>query len=299
MTKPTINNLLNGVATDYLNINDRAVQYGDGIFETILCDKNKLYYWEKHFQRLRLSAEKLNIPCPEESLLLNDITQLLSGAENEEADSYAIKIILTRGTGERGYRYTKNLNPNRIVSLSRVESKYSSLLSNNLLSGALFLCEHQVSINENLAGLKHLNRLENVLARNEWNDAASASTQGSEIIDGVMLNANQHVIEGTMSNIFAVKKQQLFTPCLMLSGVNGIMRNVVMELAAENNIIVTNVNLSLNELLTMDEVFICNSLIGMKAVTTFLNTTYTDTPITQKIFQALLISMNNYVKNTK
>lgn len=295
MTKPTINNLLNGIATDYLNINDRAVHYGDGIFETILCDKNKLYYWQKHYQRLQLSATKLNISCPEESLLLNDIRQLLSGAENVAADSYAIKIILTRGAGERGYKYTKNLNPNRIVSLSTIESSYSSLLSNDLLSGELFLCEHQVSINENLAGLKHLNRLENVLARNEWD----ATEKGRGIIDGVMLNANQHVIEGTMSNIFAVKNQQLFTPCLMLSGVDGIMRNVVMELAAQNNITVANVNLSLNELLTMDEVFICNSLIGMKAVTSFLNTTYADTHISQKIFQAVLTSMNNYVKNTK
>ncbi len=297
MTKLNINNLLNGIATDYLNINDRAVQYGDGIFETILCNKNKLYYWQKHYLRLQLSAEKLNIPCPEESLLLNDIRQLLSGAKNGQAGSYAIKIILTRGAGERGYKYTKNLNPNRIVSFSSIESKYSSLLSNNLLSGVLFLCQQQVSINENLAGLKHLNRLENVLARNEWNDAAAA--QGSEIIDGVMLNANQHIIEGTMSNIFAVKNQQIFTPGLMLSGVDGIMRNVVMDLASENNINVANVNLSLNELLTMDEVFICNSLIGMKAVTTFQGTTYTDTHISQIIFQALLTSMNNYVKNTK
>lgn len=297
MNKPTISNLVNGIATDYLNVNDRAVQYGDGIFETILCNKNKLYYWAKHYQRLQLSAAKLNVPCPEESLLLNDITQLLSGAKHTDKDSYAIKIILTRGVGERGYKYPENLNPNRIVSFSRIESKYSSLLSKDLLSGSLFLCENQVSINENLAGLKHLNRLENVLARNEWHDAVPV--QGSEIIDGVMLNANQHVIEGTMSNIFAVKNQQLFTPCLLLSGVNGIMRNVVMALAAENNITVTNANLSLNELLSMDEVFICNSLIGMKAVTTFLNTTYADIPITQKIFQALLTSMNNYVKDTK
>lgn len=295
MTKATINNLLNGIATDYLNINDRAVQYGDGIFETILCDNNKLYYWQKHYQRLQLSAEKLNIPCPEESLLLGDIRHLLSGAEKGGGGPYAIKIILSRGAGERGYRYTKNLNPNRIVSFSSIESNYSSLLSGNLLSGALFLCQQQVSINENLAGLKHLNRLENVLARNEWNDAA----KGNEIIDGVMVNANQHVIEGTMSNIFAVKNQQLFTPGLMLSGVNGIMRNVIMELAAKNNITVANINLTINELLTMDEVFICNSLIGMKAVTTFLSTSYTDTPITQIIFQAVLSSMNNDVKNTK
>ena len=62
MTKPTINNLVNGIATDYLNINDRAIQYGDGIFETILFNNNKLYYWEQHYQRLQLSAEKLNIP---------------------------------------------------------------------------------------------------------------------------------------------------------------------------------------------------------------------------------------------
>lgn len=295
MSKPTTNNLLNGIATDYLNINDRAIQYGDGVFETILCHSNKLYYWEQHFQRLQLSAEKLNIPCPDEQLLLDDIIKLLSNADNTEENAYTIKIILTRGVSDRGYKYPKHLNPNRIVSYSSIDSGYSSVLSNNLLSGELYLCEQQVSINENLAGLKHLNRLENVLARNEWNDAA----KGDKIVDGVMLNANQNVIEGTMSNIFAVKNQQLFTPCLMLSGVNGIMRNVVMGLAAENNIVTTNVNLTLNELLSMDEIFICNSLIGMKAVTKFLNTSYSDSPTSQVIFKAMLTTMNNYVKNTK
>lgn len=290
-----INNLINGIATDYLHVNDRSVHYGDGIFETILCNKNRLYYWDKHYRRLKLSAEKLNLSCPEEQLLLNDITQLLKGAENIGSDAYAIKIILTRGAGQRGYKYTKDLNSNRIVSLSAIDSDYSSLMSNDLLSGELFLCEQQASINENLAGIKHLNRLENVLARNEWNDDAI----GKNIIDGVMVNANQHVIEGTMSNIFAIKDQQLLTPCLILSGVNGIMRNVVMGLASENNITVTNVNLTLNELLSMDEVFICNSLIGMKSVTNFLNVAYSDNRITQIIFQALLTSTSNYVKNIK
>ncbi len=224
--------MINGIASDYLTINDRSIHYGDGLFETILCNNNKLYYWSQHFQRLQTSAEKLKIACPQEQLLLDDIAKLLdknkSGSNSEAA--CAIKIIVSRGAGERGYQFSKNTTASRIVLLSAVEAAHSSLLSNQLLSGELFICKQQVSINENLAGIKHLNRLENVLARNEWNDKAKKN-----IIDGLMLNANQHVIEGTMSNLFAIKDKQLFTPDLGLSGVNGIMREIIIDLASKNN----------------------------------------------------------------
>ena len=106
------------------------------------------------------------------------------------------------------------------------------LLPVKLLSGDLCFCEQQVSINENLAGLKHLNRLENVMARNEWGHRSTESN----IIDGLMLNANQYVIEGCMSNLFAVRNNELLTPDLSVSGVKGIMREVIIDLANKNNI---------------------------------------------------------------
>ena len=101
MNKIPVNSLINGIASDYLTINDRSIHYGDGLFETILCNNNKLYYWSQHFQRLQTSAEKLKIACPQEQLLLDDIAKLLdkneSGSNSEAA--CAIKIIVSRGAG--------------------------------------------------------------------------------------------------------------------------------------------------------------------------------------------------------
>ena len=289
MNKLPHNSLINGITTDYLTINDRSIHYGDGLFETLLCNNNKLYYWPQHFQRLQTSAERLKIACPQEQVLLDDITKLLdtnnSGPKSESISgaACAIKIIVSRGAGERGYKFSKNTTSNRFVLLSALETDYSSFLSHQLLSGELFICKQQVSINENLAGIKHLNRLENVLARNEWNDNAK-----NNFIDGLMLNANQHVIEGTMSNLFAIKDKQLFTPDLGLSGVNGIMREIIIDLASKNNIKTSVDNFTIETLLSMDELFISNSLIAMKAVTKLRDSLYNDQQVTTMIFDELL-----------
>ncbi len=295
MNKIPVNSLINGVASDYLTINDRSIHYGDGLFETILCSNNKLYYWSQHFQRLQDSAQQLKIACPQEQVLLDDITRLLeenkpeSGSASEVA--WAIKIIVSRGAGERGYKFSKNITSSRLVLLSSLEAEHSSLLSQQLLSGELFICKQQVSINENLAGLKHLNRLENVMARNEWNDKARNS-----FIDGLMLNANQHVIEGTMSNLFAIKDKQLFTPELNLSGVNGIMREMIIDLASKNNIKTSLINLTLDDLTAMDELFISNSLIAMKAVTKLGDSLYKDQAVANMIFSELLNTKEDYAQ---
>ena len=175
--------------------------------------------------------------------------------------------------------------------LSALETEHSSLLSQQLLSGELFICKQQVSINENLAGLKHLNRLENVLARNEWNDKTK-----NNIIDGLMLNASQHVIEGSMSNLFAIKDKQLFTPDLGLSGVNGIMREIIIGLASKNNIKTSVINLTMDDLYAMDELFISNSLIAMKAVTKLGDSLYKDLAVTRMIFAELLNTKEYYAQ---
>ncbi len=293
--------MINGVKADYLNINDRAIHYGDGLFETILCSNNKLFYWKQHYQRLQLSSKKLKISCPDEQLLLNDINTLIAENINSANDSYVIKIIVSRGTGERGYKISKAMKTSRFVLLSAIEPEYSSLLSGRLLTGELYLCEQQVSINENLAGLKHLNRLENVLARNEWGSKKqSRNKQGAaldnKIVDGLMLNANQHVIEGTMSNLFAVKSNQLYTPDLTLSGVKGIMRDEIINIANKLDIAVSIVNMSIDKLFVMDELFISNSLIGMKSVNKLKDSQYKKTDVTKSIFKTLIKTRDDYVQ---
>jgi 4-amino-4-deoxychorismate lyase len=280
--------MINGIAADHLLISDRSIHYGDGLFETILCSDNRLYYWPQHYQRLRSSAEKLKIVCPGEQALLQDIAELLSSSP--AAEHCVIKIILSRGHGERGYGFTSAITANRIVLLSDLDAAYSSILSATLLHGELFICDQQASINESLAGLKHLNRLENVMARNEWHDKTST------FIDGLMLNAEQQVIEGTMSNLFAVRDGMIFTPGLQRSGINGVMREAVMALATNNGLPLSVTSLSLESLLSMDELFITNSLIGMKRVTKLGETIYKDVAVTDLIFKVLLVTKEDYVQ---
>ncbi|MCK5395097.1 MAG: aminodeoxychorismate lyase [Gammaproteobacteria bacterium] len=292
MNKSAKTTMINGVATDYLNINDRAIHYGDGIFETILCDHDRLLYWKQHYQRLQSSATRLKMNCPDEQLLLDDIKQLLDGIEHSVDDNFAIKVIISRGISERGYRFPKGHNENRVTMLSTLEPGYSSLLAGKLLSGDLYLCEQQISINESLAGLKHLNRLENVLASNEWQNGTTDNT----IIDGLMINANHYVIEGTMSNLFTVKGKRLITPDLKYSGVNGIMRDVIIDIAKQNDIEISVVNMRLDELYSMDELFISNSLIGLKAVNKIAQNTFSSHDITNLIFDALLKNKDKHAQ---
>jgi 4-amino-4-deoxychorismate lyase len=314
MSGQRVNSLINGVAADYLTINDRAIHYGDGIFETILCHNNHLFYWLQHYQRLLESANKLQLDCPDEQILLDDIRYLLTinkaknKPTNKPSDNivYAIKIIVTRGSSERGYVFEKNISSkargfakntmsNRLVLLSTLDSNYSSLLTKKLSTGELFVCKQQVSINESLAGLKHLNRLENILARNEWSAGAGINmNNGNNIVDGLMLNANQYVIEGCMSNLFAVKDNQLFTPDLSQSGVNGVMRDVIIKLAEKNKIRLSIVNIKLDELLAMDALFISNSLIGMKLINKLISSKFQESSLINRLFKMLLNTRDNY-----
>ncbi len=283
-----MNSLINGIAVEYLTINDRAIHYGDGIFETILCHNNHLFYWHQHYQRLSTSANKLQLACPDAQTLLDDIACLLSKNKQSDSATLVLKIILTRGSSERGYVFTKNITGNRLVLLSSLDFNYSSLLTEKLTTGELFVCKQQVSINENLAGLKHLNRLENVLARNEWGAGPDIANTDNKIADGLMLNANQHVIEGTMSNLFAIKGDHLFTPDLSQSGVNGVMRDVIINLAKKNKIHLSIVNIKLDELLTMDALFISNSLFGMKLINKLGCSQYHENAFVNTLFNMLL-----------
>jgi len=281
--------LINGVATDYLSVHDRAIHYGDGLFETILCHNRQLHFWSQHYLRLKQSADKIKLACPDEDLLLDDIRKLLDHAEGKSA--FAVKIIITRGTGRRGYQFEKTATVTRVVTLSPIENDYSSILSQTLLSGNLTICEQQASINEGLAGLKHLNRLENVLARNE-----SSITDSGNVIDGLMLNANDYVIEGTMSNVFSVKEKVLYTPKLNQSGVQGVMRDAVINVAKNKNIEVSIADMKIEDIKDMDEVFITNSLIGIKAIDHLADTDYTKRNVTEIIFNALIENKDSHVQ---
>ena len=225
---------------------DRGLAYGDGVFRTLRLGGGKPHCWERHYRRLYEDCHALAIACPPAELLLEDIRRLCR--PDEEA---AIKIIVTRGEGGRGYAIPSLAQPTRMV-LKAPLPVYAE--SNDSFGVTLHLCQLRLSSQPQLAGIKHLNRLENVLARREWTDG--------QIADGVLLDAPGWVVECTMSNIFIRRGTQLLTPDLSSCGVAGVTRQRVLELAPALGFEVAIGQFKLDDLLQADEVIVCNSLFG-------------------------------------
>ncbi len=243
------NILINGAAQTTIDVRDRGFQYGDGVFETIAFKNNKLQLWEEHLARLKKSCERLSIKPVSENIWLADIEKLQLNADA------VIKLMVSRGISGRGYMYAQSESVTRVTA-SYVMPDYP--LSNSQGIKAR-LCKTPVSINPVLAGIKHLNRLDNVLARNEWHDG--------DIVEGFMFDYQGHVIEGTMSNVFCVLSDELYTPSLEQCGVAGIMRQQIINIAQRLNIPLSVVDISKQNFLQMDAVFVTNSLIGIWPVT--------------------------------
>jgi 4-amino-4-deoxychorismate lyase len=240
---------INGQASEHISVLDRGFAYGDGFFETCRVYKNKIHLWDLHLNRLLNTAKRLSIAVDVQQLQswLNNLLQ-----QNNSLDDAILKIQITRGVGARGYAFDESLTPTVVLFLSPA----NRLLSQQWLDGiSVRMCDLQLSESTVLAGLKHLNRLENILARAEWKN---------EFSEGFLFNQQGHLIEGTMSNIFLVKNNQLLTPELSHSGVAGVMREFILtKLSSSLSISCQQKNILMDELLSADEIFVCNSVIGI------------------------------------
>lgn len=268
------NTLINGEQTETLNIADRGLQYGDGLFETMAAKDGKVALWETHWQRLSLGCEKLCINLPNKDTVEAEIDLLLNKV-NEELS--VIKLIITRGIGKRGYSFTEQQNPTRILSCHPWPEQYEEFQNKGV---TVKYCETILSENKQLAGIKHLNRLEQVLARNEWDN--------DEFQEGLMLTAQGNVVDGIMSNIFAVLEGKLFTPDLSLCGVSGVMRQTIIKIAKELNYAIYEKDFTKIELEMADELFLSNSLFGIWPINLIGKTRYTKVgKVTKQLQQAI------------
>ncbi len=239
--------LINGDSGTSISAFDRGLQYGDGLFETIAVVQMHPCLWQRHYQRLQNGGERLGIPIPEPATLFKEIQHEV-GSNNKGV----IKVIVTRGEGNRGYKIDPNAATTRIVQFS----PWPNYPDTAWISGvSVRICSTQLGYNQNLAGIKHLNRLEQVIARREWDD--------KRISEGLMLDADRHVIEGTMTNLFMFKDGIVHTPDLSACGVAGVMRGLVLDVARELGIEVKIRQIPLPELLQADSLFLTNSLIGI------------------------------------
>ena len=246
---------------------DRGLHYGDGVFETIACLRARPVFIDQHLNRMSSAAAKLDIPFPDRQLILNDIDGLLRGATANSV----IKLILTRGRGKRGYRYQKKQLATRICMHSEWPDQVDQWRQNGVKAQ---FCETPVSVNPVLGGIKTLNRLENVLASHEL---------GAGIDEGFMLDADGNVIEGTMSNIFAVIDDALVTPDVSRCGIEGIMREQIIDIADKNTIKVEVRDINREEFQQAAEIFICNSVIGLCTVKQLEQRVYTSENMTNTI----------------
>jgi 4-amino-4-deoxychorismate lyase len=266
-----IKNLINGKFVDELAAHDRGLHYGDGLFETITVENMQLLCWDEHLKRLERGCIKLNIAVPDKNLLKNEVSELI----NTESQG-VIKIIISRGQGGRGYKILENIAPTRIISLYPWSYQYDQNSSSGVKTR---ICKYRYAKNPLLAGIKHLNRLEQILARSEWND--------DSIAEGIVMDSENYIIEGTMSNIFCIIGKTLYTPDLSACGIEGIVRGKIIELASNLKFNVEIKKMPLGFLMNAEEIFMCNSIIGVWPVNIIDETKFSKHKKTQNIIKTL------------
>lgn len=232
---------------DSLPLSDRGLHYGDGLFETMAVMGGQVRLLPLHLERLARGAKRLAISLPD-----LDVLALELAAAARELGEGVLKLIVTRGSGGRGYLPPESPRPSLILQ------RHPPVDAAGQDGVTVRLCELRLSRQPLLAGIKHLNRLENVLARAEWRDPA--------IAEGLLLDADGFLVEAVASNLFLVQGDALRTPLLDRCGVAGVMRAHVMQRAASLGLAVEEARLWLDDLLAADEVFLTNSLHGIRPV---------------------------------
>ena len=257
---------VDGVAGDALALTSRGLAYGDGLFETIAVKAGRAVLRERHLQRLADGCTRLR---------LNADPSLVAA----EVDAYArqmgdgvLKLILTRGDSQRGYAPNPQATARRILQAG---PSPAYPLAHAEQGVALFACSTRLAEQPLLAGLKHLNRLEQVLARSEWNDPAFA--------EGLMLDVSGRVIEGVFSNLFLVSNGELLTADLSRCGVAGTLRAELLARAPGLGIKARVMDLWPEHLAQADEVFVCNSVYGVWPVHTHAALNWPAGPLTRKL----------------
>ncbi|WP_263141867.1 aminodeoxychorismate lyase [Pseudomonas sp. RIT-PI-AD] len=229
-----------------LALADRGLAYGDGLFETIGVRAGRPRLLERHLSRLEDGARRLSIPL--DRALVGREIQAFAALHGEAV----IKLILTRGEGPRGYAAPAPVHPRRVL-LGHSPAAYPARHAEEGVS--LFPCVTRLAEQPLLAGLKHLNRLEQVLARAEWSD--------SRLAEGLLRDVHGRVIEGVYSNLFLARNGVLATADLSRCGVAGVMRAELIEQAVRIGVPVEVRDIPHEDLLEADEVFLCNSQYGV------------------------------------
>ena len=262
---------INGQAATEISVTDRGFLYGQSVFETIAVSNGKPHLLEQHMQRLRRGCEVLSIPLDLPVLLieLDQVCQRIC------QDRTVLRVALTMGSGGRGYANPERVQSTRLISVHN----YPDLQQQHWQTGiVLGTAEIRLAAQPVLAGIKHSNRLEQIIARSQWQTGWH---------EALLLDQQDSVIEGTQSNVFVVKSGVLGTPDLSQCGVAGVMRDHILQLADSVGVASEIVSLSQAELADADEIFMSNSLIGIWPVRRFGERDYRNFTTSHKLLKLL------------
>lgn len=237
--------LLNGAPVAESLVRSRALHYGDGVFRTLLKYEGQLLDWKLQFLKLAHDAEALGLLAPAADLLLEE-----AGTLSAATPSSVIKILLLRSGAGRGYT-PQTRQADRLLLGYPLPAYPAQHWQQGI---AAFRCALRLGRQPALAGIKHLNRLEQVLASRDWPDGA---------VEGILCDERGAPVCGTRSNLFWVRDGLLHTPALDACGVAGMMRDKVLACATALGLTVQIGTRPWSKLLDADEAFVCNSLIGI------------------------------------
>ncbi len=239
--------LVDGLPANAVPADDRGFTYGDGVFRTLAMRKGRAQWWPQQYAKLATDCSALGITAPAESELRQDLQTIAA-----QLPDCALRISVTRGSGGRGYALPENPQSRRVVFANLLQEYPRHWLEQGI---SVRVCGLRLGAQPRLAGVKHLNRLENVLARAEWNDPA--------IAEGLLMDEAGNVIEGTRCNVFMVEDGALVTPDLSHCGVAGVTRDLVIAAAGRNGLSCKIEAINRQRLEAATEVFLVNSLIGV------------------------------------
>ncbi|MBX2850095.1 MAG: aminodeoxychorismate lyase [Acidiferrobacterales bacterium] len=264
---------VNGVAEGQISIFDRGLMYGQSLFETMVCEQQGVLLFEAHLDRLQRGCNTLGI-----DLNITLLKDEISAAAEHVSNTAVLRASVTMGEGGRGYKNPDQPKPNRIVSLHEYPDYPTAYYHDGIELG---VADMRLAAQPYLAGLKHGNRLEQLIARAQWQ---------VDWQEALLLDMQDNLIEATQSNVFIVVDGELLTPDLSQSGVAGVMRNFILQNSKEIGVDCRIVPLSIADIESADEVIVCNSVIGLWPVKQFQQTAFGDFQISQK----LLILMQDH-----
>lgn len=249
----TKNFLINGDSKKTISPFDRGLAFGDGAFRTFIVENSKPRLWSLQYNKLSYDLNSIAIKCPSDKVLLKDIKKLFPAK-----GMYVGKIIVTRGESLSGYDFKKTIKPTRVLlRIDFDQKKY------DLFQKGVHLSESNINVSEaSYSSIKHLNRLENVLARKGLN---------KKFFDVIMIDDDDNVCDCARSSLFVRYGTKLFTPNNKNAGIHGVTKYIIEKNIKKLNLTMRYTPLKLEQLKKADEVIVSNSVFGALPVLSFKN----------------------------